>query len=339
MKIVVISTTVLTCPPKGYSGLEQLAYQQAEGLALRGHQVLLVAPVGSTPPTGVELHGTTLKEPEMKAYSGYWQRLGQFDCVIDNSWEKWSYILKREGALKAPILGIIHAPADTMYAVPPPVPKPCIVAISQDQANHAQQCWKVKVEVAYNGIDVGFYQPSLERGQRYLFLARISKIKGPQIALDVAKSCGVPLDIVGDDTLTGEPELAEAMRKSADGNYIIYHGGVDRTRTVEFFSKAKALFHMNQIFREPFGLAPVEAQACGCPVIAWDNGAMRETIKHGETGFLVKSVEEVEAHVRSNDVEKISPQVCRSNALRFSLDKMVERYEQLAKQAVETGGW
>ena len=48
------------------------------------------------------------------------------------------------------------------------------------------------------------------------------------------------------------------------------------------------------LYREPFGLAPVEAQLCGMPVIAWDNGAMRETIKHGETGFLVKTQQEME---------------------------------------------
>ena len=48
LKICVISSTVLHCPPKGYSGLEMLAWQIAEGLKDKGHDVMLVAPRGST---------------------------------------------------------------------------------------------------------------------------------------------------------------------------------------------------------------------------------------------------------------------------------------------------
>jgi glycosyltransferase involved in cell wall biosynthesis len=124
------------------------------------------------------------------------------------------------------------------------------------------------------------------------------------------------------------------MHMQAQHN-ITYHGGVSRERAVEFFSQAKAMLHMNQAFREPFGLAPVEANACGLPVIAFDHGAMRETIKHGETGFLVKSVAEVEDLIKSNAVSKISAKACRKNAERFSVKAMVSRYEELAKEALE----
>ncbi len=55
---------------------------------------------------------------------------------------------------------------------------------------------------------------------------------------------------------------------------------------------------------------------------------MRETIKHGETGFLVKSVTEVEDLVRSNAVAKISPEACRKNAERFSVKAMTDAYEK-----------
>jgi glycosyltransferase involved in cell wall biosynthesis len=340
LKVCVISTTVMVCPPPGYSGLEMIAWLQARGLARRGYDVLLIAPVGSTPPDGVELHGTTVGEGEKQAYSGYWQRLPEFDVIIDNSWEKWSYMLKIEGKLGAPILGVIHAPANTMYGVAPPVLHPCFVSISDDQGVGAMESWGIPTRTAHNGVDMEFYKAKkgAKRNDRYLFLARMSRIKGPQIAVDVARKLRIGLDLVGDDKLTGEPQLAQRMQMQAKHN-IKYWGGVSRERAVEFFSENKALLHMNLLFREPFGLAPVEAQLCGMPVIAYDNGAMRETINPGVTGFLVKSQEEVEELVKTDAVASIKPSDCIEWAARFSVKNMVDRYENLVHEAIETGGW
>jgi len=344
MKICVISSTVLPCralddPQNGYNGLEQIVWSMASGLARRGHEVLLVAPKGSTAPSGVALHETTLGESEQAAYSGYWQRLPDYQVVIDHSWQKWSYVLKIEGKLTSPVLGVVHAPVHTMFGSPPPVLLPSIVAISQDQAAHVSELWGVPARVAYNGIDLDFYRANgAARSKRYLFLARMSKIKGPHLAVDLARSLRFELDLVGDDIITGEPDLAQRMRLLAKNN-ITYHGGVSRARTVEFFSQAKALLHPAFAFREPFGLSIIEAQACGVPVIASDHGALRETIKHGETGFVVKTVAEMEGLISVDAVNTIHADACRANAERFSLAKMIDRYEALCTEALDTGGW
>lgn len=339
MKICVISTTVLPCPPPGYSGLEMVAWQQANELAKLGHQVLLVAPQGSVAPDGVELHQTTLREHESQAYSGYWNRLLEYDAIIDNSWEKWSYVLKMEGRLAAPILGVLHAPAHTMYNSAPPVQYPCLVSISNDQGVAASECWGVSTRTAYNGIDLDFYKPSSEpRIDNLLFLARISKIKGPHIAIDVARKCRMPLDVVGDDTLTQEPQYKQQVYSKCTHN-IVYHGGKNREECVRFFNTRSCLLHMNLHFREPFGLAPVEAQACGMPVIAFDNGAMREVLNGAETAFLVKTQEEVEMIVNNKAYLQIDPARCREWASQFSVQNMAKRYESLIIEAIETGGW
>jgi glycosyltransferase involved in cell wall biosynthesis len=344
VKICVISSTVLPClplddPQNGYNGLEQIVWSLSAGLARRGHDVMLVAPNGSKPPPGVTLHGTTQGESETAAYSGYWQKLPEYELIIDQSWEKWSYILKIEGRLNVPILGVVHAPVHTMYSRPPPVLLPCIVALSNDQADNVSELWGVPARVAYNGIDLSHYKSNgAKRSDRYLFLARMSRIKGPHLAVDIARSQRIKLDLVGDDRITGEPELAQRMTMLAKHN-IAYHGGVSRTRTVEFFSTAKALLHPAFAFREPFGLSIVEANACGCPAIVSDHGALRETVKHGETGFVVKTVAEMEELVRSDAVSEISSDACRANAERFSIEKMVKRYEELCTEAIDTGGW
>jgi glycosyltransferase involved in cell wall biosynthesis len=345
MKICVISSNVLPClplddPENGYNGLEQIVWSISAGLARRGHDVTLVAPIGSKPGPGVSLHGTTRGEGEERAYSGYWQRLPEYQVIIDASWSKWSYILKIEGRLPAPVLGVVHAPVHTMYERPPPVLLPCIVSISRDQAAHVSELWGVPARVAYNGIDLDFYRQrtGIARGDRYLFLARMSKIKGPHLAVDLARKLRFQLDLVGDDRITGEPDLAQRMTELARHN-IKYHGGVSRSRAVELFSGAKALLHPAFPFREPFGLSVVEAQACGAPVIASDHGAPRETIVHGESGFVVKTVEEMEELIRSDAVREIRPEACRASAERFSIEKMIARYEELCIEALDTGGW
>lgn len=313
-----------------------LAYQQAEGLARRGHRVLLVAPKESKPPPGVVLHGTTLGGDEGAACSGYWQRLENYDAVIDNSWMKYAYLLKAEGRLKSPVLGVLHAPVHTMYQTPPPVEKPCFVAISKDQAIAVSEFLDREARVCYNGIDPGFYQNhyNKERNGRYLFLARMSTIKGPHIAVELAQKLKFGLDLVGDDTLTTEPEYRDKL-KAASVNGITYVGPQTREQCVRWFSEDKALLHMNLRFREPFGLAPIEAQACGMPVIAFRNGAMSETVKHGETGFLVYTKGEVEEIIKADAVSAIHPERCREWAMQFTVERMIGRLEDLVSEAIE----
>lgn len=339
MKICVISTTVIPCPPTGYAGLEMISWLCANGLHDKGHEVLLIAPKGSH--SSAEIHETTLMEPEKQAYSGYWQRLVDYDVIIDHSWEKWAYILKMEGKLKAPVLGVLHAPVHTMYQTPPPIENPCFVCISKDQANGCMEHLKKPAKVAYNGVDTNFYKWSKrKRNDRYLFLARMSTIKGPDIAVSAALKTGVSLDLVGDDKITGEPALANSIRASCAINpNLRYVGPQNRDECCSWFNNNKTLLHPNKIFREPFGLAPVEAQLCGMPVITYDHGAMRETVKHGETGFIVKNDDEFVQAIKNDVTADMKSKDCVDWAQQFSYQNMIDSYEKLCQEAIETGGW
>lgn len=269
-----------------------------------------------------------------------------------NSWEAWSYVGKAEGAITCPVLKVCHAPVDTMYRQLPPVEKTCFVGISEDQAAHFKALWNREMKVAHNGVDLEFYKPlGLPRSGRFLFLARFSSIKGADLAIDACLKCGAGLDLVGDTTITNEPDYFNACRKKCDGKQIRMVGPATRGNCVWWMSQAHALLHPNLRFREPFGLAPVEAMACECPVIAFDYGAMRETIKtdHPMCGQLVKTVKEFDQAVKYADFgdpvydgQKVPDEWrkhCRENAARFSESRMIDRYEELCKEAVATGGW
>ena len=245
------------------------------------------------------------------------------------------------GDYKKPILGVLHAPVHTMYNSPPPVDKPCFVTISKDQGLGCKEHLKCDSRTCYNGVDIDFYKPSnMQRNDRYLFLARISTIKGPHIAVNAALATGAKLDLVGDDTITGEPQLTNHIKNACYLNpNLNYVGPQSREECVFWFNRNKALLHPNELFREPFGLAPVEAQLCGMPVIAWKNGAMPETVKHGETGFIVNSQNEIENLIRSDAVSTLKSSNCREWASQFSYERMVSRYEELCLEAIDSGGW
>jgi len=348
MRILVVSSTVFACPPSGYSGLEMIAWQQADGLVKKGHQVTLIAPQGSVLPGGsVIAPFPPGQADERMVYEKTWQELPKHDCIVDHSWQKYAYLLKAEGKLKSPVLSWLHAPVNTMMQSLPPVEKPCMVCISEDQRAHLEALFApAQARTCYNGIDApGFYKPiQLPRTRRFLFLARFSTVKGPDISIDVCRKAGVELDLVGDTKLTGEAEFLQSIIGKGDGKQIRFVGPATRGNCVWWYGQAHAMVHHNSRFREPYGLAPVEAQACGLPVCAWDFGAMRETVQHGKTGLLCHNFDEAIEHVKmmanlSDKEMKDIRQNCVDNAQKFTVQKMVDRVESLCNEAVEKGGW
>lgn len=349
MKICVVSTGVFavgTTGAAGYSGLEHLAWLQAKGLAEKGHEVSLVAPMGSSCP-GVTIVpiGPPGQWDERTSYNAYWQHLLQQDAIIDNSWGKWSYILKQEGVLKAPVLGVCHAPVNTMFQSLPPVDKPCFVCISEDQRAHFEALFGRPARTCYNGVDPDYYRPlNVLRTDRFLFLARFSTIKGPHLAIEACRAAGVGLDLVGDTSITNEPDYLNKCKSMADGKRIRFVGPATRAETVRWFSQAHCLLHPNQLFREPFGLAPVESMLCGTPVIAWDHGAMRETIyKCEHFPCLVSSLDDLTRAIKiaagGGNITHLDRERARECGKQFTVQRMVDRYEELCKEALDTGGW
>lgn len=343
LRIGVISSQVFPVPLSRYGGLEEIAYQCAKGLGKLGHRVVLFAPDGSKG-DGFDVHhtGPGGNWGEKQAFDHYWKSLMPCDVIIDHSWQKWSYTIKAEGALRCPVLGVWHAPVDTMKTLPPGVERPCPVLISEDQRAHFEGLFGRPGRTCYNGVDLDFYKPlESERNRRALFLARFSAIKGADLAIEACRAVKAGLDLVGDVTITNEAEYYRKVKGMTDGESIRVVGPESRGGCVHRFSLAEWFVHPNQRFREPFGLAPVEAMACGLPVVAWDHGAMRETVKHGETGLLVKDYAGLVSACGAMAAMPIEDKVrtrCREWASEFSVQRMAKRYSDLCEEAIQ-GGW
>jgi glycosyltransferase involved in cell wall biosynthesis len=109
-------------------------------------------------------------------------------------------------------------------------------------------------------------------------------------------------------------------------------GPVGGAEKADLLANARALLSPVD-WEEPFGLAPVEAMACGTPVIAYPRGALCETVVDGETGFLVEG-EEALAEAIAN-AHRIDPGRCREHVEEnYSVPAVAARYEEVFQRAI-----
>jgi glycosyltransferase involved in cell wall biosynthesis len=128
-------------------------------------------------------------------------------------------------------------------------------------------------------VDTGFFTPGRdEPGSYFLVVSALVPYKRLEIAIEAAARVGVPLRIVG----TG-PDLARLQ--SAAGPTVSFLGALGDEALREQYRGARAVLLPGV---EDFGIVPVEAMACGRPVIALDAGGAAETVVPGVTGLLVR---------------------------------------------------
>lgn len=149
---------------------------------------------------------------------------------------------------------------------------------------------RAAIRVIHNGSDVGFFTP--EPGARaerpvFLYLGRLKRYKGVDLVIRAFAEAGLPdatLEIAGKGD--HRPELERLADSLALGNRVRFLGFVDESEKRRLLRRAWALAFASP--KEGWGITNLEAAACGTPVIASDSPGLRESVRHGETGFLVR---------------------------------------------------
>lgn len=349
MKILVISTNVFPIPLKGYGQLEQLAYLWAVEFQKAGHEVSVVAPEGSTLPEGMELIATKPGEGDPRTvfedsgFMRYKDRLltGAWDVVMDNSWAWMTIQAQMEHGKQLPVVHCYHSdPTNCDPQRPPPIERPCLVCFSKAQSDIMTRHWRKPTRMVYHGIDTEFYHPDpkVERGDRYLFLARYCPEKGFLDVAHIARKCRIGLDAYGDTTIIGpHQEYATACFRE-NGKQIKVNPGIPREQTVKEYQTHKALITWPN-FVEIFGATTVEAMCCGCPVISKDSGAARELIVHGKSGFVVDTVEEAEDLIKTDAVSTLDPQDIIEQGRKFTIEKSAEGHLRILNDVAQGFYW
>ena len=192
------------------------------------------------------------------------------------------------------------------------------IANSNHTANRIWRCYRRTATVIYPPVNIDRFTFTANKDNFYVTVSRLVSYKKINLIVQAFNKLGYPLIIIGDG-----PEISK-IRLIAQPNIQIL--GAQKDSVVEkYVAKAKAFIYAAC---EDFGIALVEAQACGTPVIAYGNGGALETVidiqqdlQHG-TGILFKdqTVQSlVDAVETFQDFQhKVDPESCRRQAEKFS---------------------
>jgi glycosyltransferase involved in cell wall biosynthesis len=152
------------------------------------------------------------------------------------------------------------------------------VAISHYVAGRIGRYYNRQATVVYPPVDTDFFHPDATTPERFaLIVSALVPYKRVGVAIAACARAGVPLTIVGDG-----PERAALERDAPASTRFLGRVSDDEIRAL--YRRAAVALLPGE---EDFGIVPLEAQACGRPVVALGRGGAVETVKHGETGLLV----------------------------------------------------
>jgi glycosyltransferase involved in cell wall biosynthesis len=165
----------------------------------------------------------------------------------------------------------------------------------------------------------------------FLVVTEIVPHKRVGNALEAGRRAGVPIAVVG-----GGPELKRLSQEYGDSASFL--GRISDLELADLYRRARALILPNV---EEFGIAAVEAQASGRPVLAADAGGARETVVSGETGVLVppEDVDSLAEALRETDWDGFQPHRVRAHAERFSTAEFQRRFRgEVARVVASSDG-
>ncbi len=198
------------------------------------------------------------------------------------------------------------------------------IANSDHVRKRINKFYRRDAEVVYPPVEIQRFRIGSGNGGYFLTVSALVPYKRVDLAILACNHSGAKLKVVGDG-----PE--EGYLRSIAGPTIEFTGPVDGQQLVELYQDALALIHPGE---EDFGIAPLEAQACGRPVIAFGRGGTLETVISNipnATGmhFYDQTSESLAGILRSFDPAKFDPNNARANAERFSPQVFISRFEAI----------
>jgi len=341
MRIAQVAPLYESVPPRLYGGTERVVSWLADELVQRGHEVTLFASgdsrtharlVSAWPralrldpaqPDPFALHTLELAQ----AFS----RADDFDvvhCHVD-------YLAFPYGRLvSTPVVHTLHGRLDLrpLIHVLTELREVPLVSISNSQREPLTGLDLNWVATVHHGLpmrDVPAVTTASD-GRYLAFLGRMSAEKRPDLAIAVAKRAGLPLIMAAKVDRPDREYFEREIRPQLGHPLIEYIGEVSDAEKWRLLGDALALLFPID-WPEPFGLAMIEALACGTPVVARPCGAVPEIVRDGEVGFLADTVDELVAAVKRVDV--IDRARCRRWAeAQFSVGVMADHYESVYRR-------
>jgi glycosyltransferase involved in cell wall biosynthesis len=202
------------------------------------------------------------------------------------------------------------------------------VANSQYVAGRIRRYYNRGSTVVYPPVDTDFYRPADDArtpDSSFLIVSALVPYKRIDLAIEACRRAGVPLTVVGRG-----PEEPRLSRLGGDVRFL---GWRTDEEVRDLYRRAAGLLLPGV---EDFGMVPVEAQACGCPVVALDAGGARETVVPGRTGVLVRehTPDAFAAAIDECRTAGYDRREIRSNAERFSPEHFLSGFQAVVDSAL-----
>jgi glycosyltransferase involved in cell wall biosynthesis len=149
-------------------------------------------------------------------------------------------------------------------------------AISQAVSSRIADAYQRDARVIYPPVEINRFKPAQDREHFYITVTRLVAHKRVDILVRAFSQLNLPLVVIGEG-----PELTR-LKSMADSN-VHFLGYQPDEKVAELLGKARGFVCATE---EDFGIAIVEAQAAGCPVIAYGRGGVLETVIDGKTGIF-----------------------------------------------------
>jgi glycosyltransferase involved in cell wall biosynthesis len=340
MKIAQIAPLIESVPPRLYGGTERIVSYLTEELVALGHDVTLFASGDSI--TAAELVPCVQRslrlDPSIHDTIPYYmlmldrvrQRAEDFDILHFHN-EQFHFPLFRPIANRT--VTTLHGRQDipdllALYAGFDDMP---LVSISDAQRRPVPTA--NIIGTVLHGIPVKLHRKTLKpRGGYLAFLGRISPEKRPDRAIAIARAAGIPLKIAAKVDRADDAYFKADVEPLLATGAVEFVGEINEHEKSEFLGEARALLFPID-WPEPFGLAMIEAMACGTPVLAFRCGAVPEIVDDGVTGVIVDTMDEaIAALPRVLDLDR--KKVRQRFEQRFSATRMAQDYVAIYRSLV-----
>lgn len=208
----------------------------------------------------------------------------------------------------------------------------CFIANSRYVAKRIKKYWRRDALVVHPPVDLTRFRVSAGNDGYYLWLGQLNAYKRPDIAVEAFSRSGRPLVVAGDG-----PEMQRLRKRS--GKTIRFTGKVDDIAVERLLSGCRALVFPGT---EDFGLVPVEAMACGKPVIAYKQGGAVESVREGLSGLFFEEpsadslIEAIERFDRTE--QSFQPERIRSWAEQFGETRFTNAMREIIDSNVRSNG-
>lgn len=198
------------------------------------------------------------------------------------------------------------------------------VANSRNVARRIRKYYRRDAEVIYPPVDVARFKISKTQEDFFLIISTLTPYKRIDLAVELFNRIRRRLVIIGSG-----PQ--ESYLRAIAGSTVDFLGRKDDAAATEYLKNCRALIFPGE---EDFGITPVEAMACGKPVLAYGAGGVTESVVAGVTGefFSEPAVAAMEQGLARLMQGEYAPAACRRQALKFSREIFLEKMKKTTRE-------